>query len=63
MEKKLSDSEKLDLIHDSELNACSAHDCTGLIPSAVTDEGEIEAYEQIYPYLSPAAENSEKEKF
>lgn len=39
---------------DMELNTCSACDCTGLIPSAITDEDEIEAYEEIYPYLSDA---------
>ena len=40
---------------DTELNTFSAYDCTGLIPSAITDESEIEAYEEIYPYLSPTA--------
>lgn len=59
MEKKISDSEKIDIIRDKKQNACSAHDCTGLIPSAVTEESEIEAYEEIYPYLSP---NPEKDK-
>lgn len=38
---------------DLEINTCSAYECTGLIPSALTDEQEIEAYEELYPYLSP----------
>lgn len=39
-------------IDDTEdlLCTCSATDCTGLIPAGITDE-ELEAYEQLYPYL------------
>lgn len=33
------------------LKASSAQDCTGLIPSLPTDEGEIENYEELYPFL------------
>lgn len=62
MEKNKPDSEKIDLIHDNELNACSAYDCTGLIPSAVTDDSEIEAYEEIYRYLPPAEDNTTDKK-
>ncbi len=36
---------------DSDLNTISSFDCTGLIPSAVTDLDQIEAYEDLYPYL------------
>lgn len=52
MNRKSPDKQPDDL--DMELNACSTCDCTGLIPSAITDEDEIEAYEEIYPYLSDA---------
>lgn len=45
-----SNTEKLNQIHDDSLNTFSAQDCTGLIPSAVKNEGEIESYEEIYPY-------------
>lgn len=31
--------------------ACSAQDCTGLIPSLPRDGGELEAYEELYPYI------------
>ncbi len=48
---KITEPKELEL--DEDLNACSAYDCTGLIPSAITDESEIEAYEEIYHYLSP----------
>ncbi len=40
---------------DMELNSCSAFDCTGLIPSAVQNEAQAEAYESLYPYIAPAA--------
>jgi len=33
--------------------SCSAQDCTGLIPSAPANQAELEAYEDIYPYLPP----------
>lgn len=45
---------------DLELNSCSAYDCTGLIPAAVTDEAQAEAYEQLYPYLSPEIKRDKK---
>lgn len=60
MEKKISDREKLDGIHDKSMNACSACDCTGLIPSAITDESEAESYEQLYPYCVTIEEKSKK---
>lgn len=47
------DDENYAIDEDLETNTCSAYDCTGLIPSAITDEEEIEAYEELYPYLSP----------
>lgn len=43
-----SDDEK----RDKELNACSACDCTGLIPSAIKDENQAESYEELYPFMS-----------
>ncbi len=36
-----------------ELNSISAHDCTGLIPSAITEHGEKDSYEELYPYVPP----------
>ncbi len=41
----------IDVIRDSEMKACSAHECTGLIPSALTEDGEISAYEELYPFM------------
>ncbi len=52
IKRKKSDF-KNEAIEDYIFNACSAYDCTGLIPSAVTDENEAESYEEIYPYISP----------
>ena len=39
---------------DSDIQACSATDCTGLIPALPQDEAEVEAYEDIYPYITKA---------
>lgn len=39
---------------DSDIPACSATDCTGLIPSLPQDEAEMEAYEDLYPYITKA---------
>lgn len=33
------------------LNASSAQDCTGLIPSAILDDDELESYKELYPFL------------
>ena len=35
---------------DSDIQACSA----GLIPALPQDEAEVEAYEDIYPYITKA---------
>ena len=34
------------------LKASSVQDCTGLIPSGIVDEAEIESYEELYPFLT-----------
>ena len=39
---------------DSDIQACSATDCTGLIPALPQDEAEKEAYEDLYPYITKA---------
>lgn len=39
---------------DIDIQACSATDCTGLIPSLPQTEAERESYEAIYPY-SPSS--------
>lgn len=40
--------------YDIDIQACSAMDCTGLIPSLPQDEAEQEAYEDLYPYVTNA---------
>lgn len=39
-------------------NAASTTDCTGLIPSLPQNEDELEAYNDIVQYMSPAAKSS-----
>ncbi len=38
---------------DLELNTISAQECTGLIPAKVENEAQEEAYEEIFPFVSP----------
>lgn len=39
---------------DIDIQACSTMDCTGLIPSLPQTEAELEAYEDLYPYITKA---------
>lgn len=42
------------------MKACSAQDCTGLIPSAPVDETELENYEELYPFLPKVPSETKK---
>ena len=57
-ESKKSNQERIDAC-DYLASAASAMDCTGLIPSAPTSRAELEAYEELYPFLPPV-EKSKK---
>lgn len=46
--------------YDVDIQACSATDCTGLIPAAPESEAELEAYEDLYPYITHAKNKVEK---
>lgn len=35
---------------DIELGTVMSNDCTGMVPSAIIDDFEQDAYEDIYPY-------------
>ncbi len=37
--------------YEIDIQACSTTDCTGLIPAAPETEAELEAYEDLYPYI------------
>ncbi|MFR5601542.1 MAG: hypothetical protein ACLTKI_03920 [Lachnospiraceae bacterium] len=37
---------------DIDIQACSTMDCTGLIPSLPQNKDELEAYEDLYPYIT-----------
>ena len=51
---------------DSDIQACSATDCTGLIPALPETDAELEHYQDLYHYLpdSPnqAADGSDHHK-
>ena len=40
-----------DSVEYNYLNASSTQDCTGLIPSAIQDDEELESYKELYPFL------------
>ena len=39
------------LFDDSDIQACSATDCTGLIPALPESDAELEHYQDLYHYL------------
>ncbi len=39
------------LFDDSDIQACSATDCTGLIPALPETDAELEHYQELYHYL------------
>ncbi len=57
--KKKTESTTAKNNYDVDIQTCSAMDCTGLIPSLPQSEAELEAYEDLYPYL-PHAKDVDK---
>lgn len=51
-------SEKDDF--DIDIQACSAMDCTGLIPALPETKEELEAYEDLYPYITHAVNKKDQ---
>lgn len=45
------------------LVSASATDCTGLIPSGITEEDEIDFYEDLYPFLPKATSDEDTDSF
>lgn len=48
---ELYDDYPIDDTGDEEYNTFSATDMTGAVPRAILDEEELEAYEDVYPFL------------
>jgi len=42
---------------DIDINACSATDCTGLIPSLPQDEAEKDSYKALYHFEADATDD------
>lgn len=55
MKKNISPKSNQEIIDSCDFlsNAASAQDCTGLIPSGVVNEDELEFYEDVYHYQPP----------
>lgn len=47
---------------DIDIESCSSMDCTGLIPALPETEAEREAYEDLYPYITHAANSGGKDE-
>lgn len=55
MKEKSKRKENQEIIdkYDYIGNSGSANDCTGLIPSAIQDESELDSYQDIYHFSVP----------
>lgn len=53
---RFPDLDKQPISDNIELNTCSTYDCTGLIPAGLTSEAEAEAYEELFPYITPPSQ-------
>lgn len=53
MNKEEEKNQKLIDACDYLSSAASSQDLTGLIPSAPVSPGELESYEELYPFLPP----------
>lgn len=42
------------------IQACSAMDCTGLIPALPENEDQLESYEDLYPFMAKAKKDKQK---
>ena len=47
------------LFDDSDIQACSATDCTGLIPALPETDAEFEHYQDLYHYLPDTPDQAE----
>lgn len=60
MKSEEKNSNKSKNNYDVDIQACSAMDCTGLIPALPETEDELEAYEELYPYITHAKSENKK---
>lgn len=50
METKKNDPYNCDCTDELDVKACSATDCTGLIPALPQSDSELESYAEVYHY-------------
>ena len=55
--KKQAKNKKKDTF-DTDIQSCSATDCTGLIPSLPQSEAELDSYEALYNYRATEQEST-----
>lgn len=47
---------------DMDIEACSSTDLTGLIPALPVDDAQLEAYESLYPHITPGTFQGKSEE-
>lgn len=55
-ERKKKEREFYGICEEDDIMACSAQECTGLIPALPENEDAIEKYQELFPYLARARE-------
>ncbi|WP_343209321.1 hypothetical protein [Anaerolentibacter hominis] len=60
MDKKISKINE-DSMYDIDINACSATDCTGVVPAAPASEAEMESYLEVYDFLPTTVRKKSKD--
>ncbi len=48
-------------MYDIDINACSATDCTGVVPAAPASEAEMESYLEVYDFLPTTVRKKSKD--
>lgn len=60
-ERKKKETEFYGIREEDDTMACSAQECTGLIPALPENEDAIERYQELFPYLARARKEKEED--
>lgn len=60
--KQKHEPEEQVFVKKDDFASCSSTDCTGLIPAGLNSQAEAEAYEELYPYVTPPVLLKEEEE-
>ena len=57
--EKTTENQRIIDSYDYLEKAVSSMDCTGLIPAPVQTDSELEAYQELYPFLTKASDTKD----